>query len=59
MAADDAERREDEAKVERERAKTTPPAGPHADPRLTNEEATPGTGSLPDPTDGETDPASG
>lgn len=25
-----------------------PPAGPHADPALTNKEATPGAGSLPD-----------
>lgn len=31
-----------------------PPAGPHADPSLTNEEATPGAGTLPDP-DGEPD----
>ena len=27
-----------------------PAAGPHADPELTNEDATPGTGSLPDDT---------
>lgn len=24
-----------------------PPAGPHADPRLTNEDATPGSGTMP------------
>jgi hypothetical protein len=29
-----------------------PPAGPHADPALTDEEATPGAGTLPPP-DGE------
>jgi hypothetical protein len=29
-----------------------PPAGPHADPSLTNDEATPGAGTLPPP-DGE------
>lgn len=33
-------------------AKKPPPAGPHADPSLTNEEATPGAGTLP-PADGE------
>ena len=28
----------------------TPPAGPHADEKLTNRDATPGAGSLPDDT---------
>lgn len=32
--------------------KKPPPAGPHADPSLINEEATPGAGTLPPP-DGE------
>lgn len=37
-----------------------PPAGPHAEPSLTNPDATPGTGSLPDPTsDDEVDAATG
>lgn len=35
-----------------ESARKPPPAGPHADPSLTNEEATPGAGTLPPP-DGE------
>lgn len=34
---------------------TLPPAGPHATPELTDKEKTPGTGSLPDDTDGEGD----
>lgn len=29
----------------------TPPAGPHAKPELTNADATPGAGALPDPDD--------
>jgi hypothetical protein len=39
----------------------TPPAGPHARPELTNEEATPGSGMLPpaDAGQGEVDPGSG
>jgi hypothetical protein len=32
-----------------------PPAGPHAQPELTDNEKTPGTGSLPDETDAEGD----
>lgn len=37
-----------------------PPAGPHADKSLINEDATPGTGMLPDPSPGnEADPAGG
>ena len=32
-----------------------PPAGPHAEPELTDNEKTPGTGSLPDDTDAESD----
>ena len=36
-----------------------PAAGPHADPALTNPEATPGTGALPNPAPGEdADPGS-
>lgn len=31
------------------------PAGPHADERLTDREKTPGTGSLPDAQDADTD----
>lgn len=30
----------------------TPPSGPHAKPELTNDEATPGAGSLPSNDDG-------
>ncbi len=37
---------------EKDEAGKKPSAGPHADPALTNEEATPGAGTLPDP-DGE------
>ncbi|ESR27007.1 hypothetical protein N177_0433 [Lutibaculum baratangense AMV1] len=29
------------------KTKNVPPAGPHADPRLQNPDATPGTGALP------------
>jgi hypothetical protein len=38
-----------------------PPAGPHAEPHLTNPDATPGTGSLTktDHGDVETDPGGG
>ena len=32
-------------------AKPAPAAGPHADPALTNEDATPGSGYLPSPGD--------
>ena len=32
-----------------------PPAGPHASPELTDNEKTPGTGSLPDGEGGEAD----
>ena len=38
----------------------THPAGPHADPKLTNPDSTPGTGALPDNKQGgEADSASG
>jgi hypothetical protein len=42
-------------------ASAMPPAGPHAEPHLTNPEATPGTGSLTqtDHSDVETDPGGG
>jgi hypothetical protein len=38
-----------------------PAAGPHADPRLTNHDATPGSGAMSDPqkTGGEVDGATG
>lgn len=36
-------------------AEKLPPAGPHASPELTDEEKTPGTGSLPDSQGGEAD----
>ena len=38
-----------------------PPAGPHARERLTNPDATPGSGALPDPDkrDGEADASTG
>ena len=38
-----------------------PPAGPHAEPHLTNDDATPGTGSLTksDHSEVETDPGGG
>jgi len=36
------------------------PAGPHARPELTDEDATPGTGALPEPQpDGDVDPGTG
>ena len=44
------------------RADGMPPAGPHADPALTDEDATPGTGALPEAGgagEGEVDPAGG
>lgn len=38
----------------------TPPAGPHADPKLTNPDATPGAGTLPSASrDSDVDPAGG
>lgn len=37
-----------------------PPAGPHADPSLTNPDATPGAGTLPSPSrDSDVDPGGG
>ncbi|MGO4706383.1 hypothetical protein AB4072_11500 [Microvirga sp. 2MCAF38] len=36
-----------------------PAAGPHAKPELTNPDATPGTGSLPDPGEPNADSTSG
>ncbi len=59
MADDDAKRSTDEAEREKREAGGTPPAGPHADPRLTNPDATPGAGTLPEPGGGEADPAAG
>ncbi len=47
---------------EKERAKDhMPPPGPHADPRLTNPDATPGAGAMSDPEkqDGEVDGGTG
>lgn len=38
----------------------TPPAGPHADPALTNPDATPGAGTLPEPgAEGDADAGAG
>lgn len=40
---------DDGRKRKSERGKAMPAAGPHADPSLTNPDATPGTGALPEP----------
>ena len=40
-----------EAKEEPDASPQRPPAGPHAKPELTNRDATPGAGLLPDPDD--------
>ena len=47
--------------IESEGKSTMPPAGPHAEPHLTNPDATPGTGSLTKSDHGEveTDPGGG
>jgi hypothetical protein len=42
-------RQEPESSPNKGEVEKRPPAGPHADPALTNEEATPGAGTLPDP----------
>jgi hypothetical protein len=49
MAREDIEGRGDEPSAPPEEATEHPPSGPHASPDLTNEEATPGAGTLPDP----------
>ena len=48
-------------RAEPEKKSAMPPAGPHAEPHLTNPDATPGTGSLTksDHGDVETDPGGG
>lgn len=47
-------------KATRESEAEMPPAGPHASPRHTNDDATPGAGALPaDTAGGEVDPATG
>ncbi|MFD2237775.1 hypothetical protein [Aureimonas populi] len=53
------ERPNDDTKPEDERPDKTPPAGPHAKPDLTDNEKTPGAGSLPDPADDDQDAVSG
>ena len=53
---------EKSSEKERERGKAPmPPPGPHADPRLTNPDATPGAGAMsnPDKQDGEADGGTG
>lgn len=55
-------KRLDQGKPSGEQSKSsgTHPAGPHADPKLTNPDSTPGTGALPDNKQGgEADSASG
>ena len=49
------------AEPEKRPVSAMPPAGPHAEPHLTNPDATPGTGSLTktDHGDVETDPGGG
>ena len=50
---------EDEASRRKEAPHDMPPAGPHADPALTNPDATPGTGALAPPGEhGDTDSTS-
>lgn len=55
------EARERETQAETRSGSGMPPAGPHAEPHLTNPDATPGTGSLTktDHGDVETDPGGG
>ena len=48
------------AKDSKSKAQDLPAAGPHADPALTNDTATPGAGTLPEAGDGDaTDATSG
>ena len=57
---DEVEGRTGTAKVAERRPTQAPAAGPHAEPSLTNPDATPGTGSLPAPvSDDEADAATG
>jgi hypothetical protein len=53
--------RDQKAESETRPAAAMPPAGPHAEPHLTNPDATPGTGSLTKTDHGEveTDPGGG
>ena len=53
--------REPQGEPERRPVSGMPPAGPHAEPHLTNPDATPGTGSLTKTDHGEveTDPGGG
>jgi hypothetical protein len=53
--------REPQAETETRPVAGMPPAGPHAEPHLTNPDATPGTGSLTKTDHGEveTDPGGG
>lgn len=45
----------DDSAKKKDGAKNRIPAGPHARPDLTDREKTPGTGSLPDDKDGDSD----
>lgn len=48
-----------DADAKPDKKKQAPPAGPHAKPELTDKDKTPGTGSLPDPSDKDQDSVSG
>ena len=60
-AADEARKRQTGAEPKHRPLSGMPPAGPHAEPHLTNPDATPGTGSLTKTDHGEveTDPGGG
>ncbi|MCQ8783806.1 hypothetical protein [Mangrovibrevibacter kandeliae] len=56
------ERKRDQAPEDGKSGQTrtkAPPAGPHAKPELTNPDATPGAGTLPDPDERSTDGGAG
>lgn len=55
MADDKRDRRTGKPKADDQREQNMPPAGPHATEELTNEDATPGAGSLPDRKDTQSD----
>lgn len=56
----DVEKPGDTERAPKDAREAWPPAGPHAKPHLTNPDATPGAGALPDVTeDGEADPGGG
>lgn len=59
---DDRKRKDPDDKAEKRQPveERMPPAGPHARPELTNPDATPGTGALPDQnTSGDADGGTG